>query len=171
MRKAAAEVRRLMVEDAPDEEIARAQKRLNEIYDQFVERHGYLHEPRNMRRLFKDPEMPTLLALEEVHAEGRRCTRQVREVADVYGPAPSSRRRPSIGSRRRPMRWPSPLRQKGRLDVDYVSKLYGKSVEDVLHELGERAWATPDGGFELGEIYLSGDVAYETARRRGGGRG
>ena len=66
------------------------------------------------------------------------------------------------------------LGMRGKIDLDWMTQVTGKSEEAVLDELGERAFINPNNGaLEIGAHYLSGDVKtkLEDARRADGGSG
>jgi len=46
----------------------------------------------------------------------------------------------------------------GRIDLDYISKIYRKDEKEVIKELGDRIYKNPTGDWELAEKYLSGNV-------------
>ena len=46
----------------------------------------------------------------------------------------------------------------GKVDVKLISQLTGKSESDVLSELADKIILTPDGTYELNEVYLSGNI-------------
>lgn len=46
----------------------------------------------------------------------------------------------------------------GKVDTKYIAQLVGKSESEVLKELDDRIILTPDGDYELNEVYLSGNV-------------
>ena len=50
------------------------------------------------------------------------------------------------------------LNLRGRVDVEYMAEIYGKTAEEIVAELGDRIYHDPDDAFQLAEEYLSGDV-------------
>ena len=46
----------------------------------------------------------------------------------------------------------------GKVDVKLIAQLTGKSEKDVLAELDDKIVLTPDGTYELNEVYLSGNI-------------
>lgn len=61
----------------------------------------------------------------------------------------------------------SSLAEKGGVDLAYMEKLTGLTQDQLLEQLQDRIVETPDGEYQLAELYLSGDVRdkLETARR------
>lgn len=50
------------------------------------------------------------------------------------------------------------LDEVGRLDLEYLGKLLGRSSEDVVAELADRIYQTPAGEWQTADEYLSGNV-------------
>lgn len=50
------------------------------------------------------------------------------------------------------------MAERGFLDGDFVAELTGKPVEDAVAEMGEAVFELPEGGYELKELYLSGNI-------------
>ena len=46
----------------------------------------------------------------------------------------------------------------GHVDLDHISKLYGKPTEEIIKELGDEIYKNPAGGYETADEYLSGNV-------------
>ena len=52
----------------------------------------------------------------------------------------------------------------GYLDMDYIVKIYGKSEEAIVKEMGDGIFKNPIGGWETDDEYLSGNVKKKLAR-------
>lgn len=50
------------------------------------------------------------------------------------------------------------LDEVGRLDLDYIGKQLGRSRDEVIEDLGESIYETPDGTWQTEDEYLSGNV-------------
>jgi N12 class adenine-specific DNA methylase len=46
----------------------------------------------------------------------------------------------------------------GRLNLDYIAELSGKTAQEVIDELGDRIFKTPSGEWQTDDEYLSGNV-------------
>ena len=58
-----------MVQNLPDTTVQKLQKELNELYDKFVKKYGYLNSRTNKALFSEDPESPLLLSLEIIDEE------------------------------------------------------------------------------------------------------
>ncbi|MDN8588111.1 N-6 DNA methylase [Paenibacillus sp. 11B] len=140
-------------------ELQQGQQRLNEVYDQFVNRHGPINDRANTAAFSDDDQLPLLRSIEDMTPEKKWVKAQVFT-------------KPTIRPNRMPAHADSALQalqiclnQKLKVDLPYMSRLYGKSTEEILDELGDRLFLNPqkyvgnqNEGWELDEEYLSGNV-------------
>lgn len=64
------------------------------------------------------------------------------------------------------------LDQKGRVDLGHIAHLTGKSLEEILDELGDLLYQDPDTqAWETADVYLSGNVRAKLARAEQAGAG
>ncbi|OME44138.1 N-6 DNA methylase [Paenibacillus odorifer] len=140
-------------------ELQQGQQRLNEVYDQFVNRYGPINDRANTAAFSDDDQLPLLRSIEDMTPEKNWVKAQVFT-------------KPTIRPNRMPVHADSALQalqiclnQKLKVDLSYMSRLYGKSTEEILDELGDRLFLNPqkyvgnqDEGWELDEEYLSGNV-------------
>lgn len=174
VRDAFARLRRAQIDErATDEKIANLRKLLNERYDAFTRKHGPINADVN-RRLFRDdPTWPQISALEEGFDKGISAA-----VAKTTGEAarPASARKAPIFSKRtqQPYRRPTSassakdalatvLADLGRVDLDAMSRLYRKTPQQIIDELGPLLYRTPSGAYETADQYLSGNVKAKLA--------
>jgi hypothetical protein len=75
VRDAVRAVFRTQLDDAPEEHIAGARERLNDIYDSFVSRYGPLSSRENVKAFAGDPDQPLLLSLEVYDPESKRAAK------------------------------------------------------------------------------------------------
>ena len=141
--------------------LATAQKKLNRLYDEFtsLKGMGWLHSQGNSNVFGNDPDYPTLLALEVWDPDEPELTRKAdiftrRTIQHVQTVDHVSSAAEALVQ--------SNLEQ-GGIDLDYMSQIYGKTVDEILVELqaGEhplvfhdpvtQQWVTED-------EYLSGNV-------------
>lgn len=149
-------------------EIEVHRRELNRVYDEFRSRHGFLNDPVNRRIFIDDTESPLVQALEfdyekaitpayaEEHGLEPRAARAVK--ADIFS--------------RRVLFPPGELEvvetakdalvhslnQRGRVDLDYMRRAYGRSDAEILTELGDLIFVDPQIGPVTADEYLSGDV-------------
>jgi len=152
--------RKLAAAEISGQESAGPRVELNRAYDAFVEKHGFLHSPKNMKLFAQDPDGPTLLAMEKWDAAAKSATK-----ADLFS--------------KETIRWIPPvekaetvqdglgvsLHERGGVDVEHIAKLTGKSAQHVGAHLTEHglAYEDPGEGWKPADQYLSGNVRRKLA--------
>ena len=133
LKEAARAVVQVQWESDDDQALQKAQAKLNRLYDEFttIKGMGWLHSQGNSNVFDQDPDYPLLLALEVWDADypeltrkadilSRRTIQHVQSVDKVESAAEALVQ--------------SNLEQ-GRIDLAYMSQLYGKPVDNILIEL------------------------------------
>lgn len=156
--------------DSSDDQVAEARVKLNGSYDAYVKKFG----PFNARRsqfLDDDVDFPLALALEDgetrlVETKNKSGAARVQRVTDWKKAKIFFER--TIFPRVPPAKVDTiddglqvSLNFRGRVDVDYIAELSGKSVDDVKERLSAtgQAFENPETGqFEAAWKYLSGFV-------------
>ena len=146
----------VQVANAADAVIAQALATLNATYAAFVLQHGYVHDRANRRAFKMDPDLPLLLSLEIYDADTERATK-----ADMFGGR-------TIFGHVTPTSAESPqaalivsLRERGKVDLGYMSKLRGDSEAVLLNALvaDNLIYENPlTGQWQMADAYLSGNV-------------
>ena len=174
VRDAFARLRRAQIDEkATDQQIENLRNRLNTLYDGFVKKHGPINADANKRLFRDDPTWPQISALEQGFDKGISAT-----VAKATGEKakPASAEKAAIFSKRtqQPYRRPTSassakdalatvLNDLGRVDLDAMSRLYGKPADAIVSELGPLLYKTPSGAYETADAYLSGNVKQKLA--------
>jgi len=141
-------------------ELEAAQKKLNEVYDAFVDKYGYINEKANSLVFNNDDQYPLLRSIEDLNNDKR-----------TYSKAPIFTRA-TIKSYRQPTHAENAkealeisLNMKLKVDLAYMAYLYEKSEDEIIKEIGDRIYLNPQNyygnpheGWETAEEYLSGDV-------------
>lgn len=151
---------------------------LNEAYDRFVEKYGYLNAAANVAAFAKDSDAPLVRSVESEakDGQGRKIKGEYGKTAVFYKATVRPRSVPEqAGSAEEALQ--ISLNMKGRVDIPYMLRLCGGTGqaadrEALLQELGGRIYrnpnkwweAEPDSGWELAEIYLSGHVKDKLAK-------
>lgn len=132
-----------------------ARAKLNQLYDKFVEEHGYLSEKDNRKIMDRDPDVSFLLALEKWNSTEKKATK-----ADIFSKSTVRSFDRAKTAKDVADATAIVLRENGRVDIARMSSLLGKSREDVESELLEKGLAFPnlDGKWEHASLYLSGNV-------------
>ncbi|HIR54529.1 MAG TPA: DEAD/DEAH box helicase family protein, partial [Candidatus Scatomorpha intestinigallinarum] len=144
----------LQTEDASDVEIAAEQQRLNTLYDAYTAKHGLISNREN-KRVFSDDSSYYLLCSLEILDEDGKLERK----ADMFTRRTIQPHRPVEHTETAAEALAVSLNELGRVDMEYMSRLCGKSDAEIAAELsgvifrvpGEERYATAD-------EYLSGNV-------------
>lgn len=132
-----------------------ARAKLNQVYDDFVAKHGFLNAQANKRAFRGDPDGPLLLALENWNNEGKTASKSdmfskdtIRRVAAVTH-ADTTSDALAVS-----------LQEFGRIDLDHMAKLLGKDTEAVKQAMiaDGIAFEEPGAGMKPADEYLSGNV-------------
>lgn len=164
-------------ESTTDAELDELRAELGRAYDAFTKASGLLSRDVNKRAFRSDPDAPLLLSLERDYDRGVS-----REAAKKSGAAarPESARKADLFHKR--VQYPvkpvtqvndaksamlASLNERGRIDMDFMRGVYdGKSADEVMRELGDLAYALPDGTLESSDAYLSGNVKAKLSAAR-----
>ena len=144
----------LQTEDASDAEIAAEQQRLNQLYDAYTAKHGLISNRENKRAFSDDSSYYLLCSLEILDEDGK-----LERKADMFTRRTIQPRRPVEHTETAAEALAVSLNELGRVDMEYMSRLCGKSEAEIAAELsgvifrvpGEKRYATAD-------EYLSGNV-------------
>ncbi|AFY57331.1 DNA methylase [Rivularia sp. PCC 7116] len=139
-----------------DKQLSQAQKRLNHAYDSFIRSYGYLHSVGNRRVFSSDPEYPLLLALENYDPDSKTASK-----TDIFSKRTIREYEPKTSADTALDALIYSLSEKGRIDIDFMTKLLSQPPQDIICELQKdklihfdpklERWVTSD-------EYLSGNV-------------
>lgn len=141
-------------------ELRAAQGELNRLYDAFVKKNGPINDKGNILAFSDDDTFPLLRSIEDYDKK-----------SDAWNKSPVFTRA-TIRPNRLPDRAETALQAlqislnlKQKVDIPFMARLYGRSPEEVIAELGNRIYLNPQKyygnpyeGWELDEEYLSGYV-------------
>ena len=144
----------LQTEDASDAEIAAEQRRLNRLYDAYTVKYGLISNRENKRAFSDDSSYYLLCSLEILDEDGK-----LERKADMFTRRTIQPHRPVEHTETAAEALAVSLNELGRVDMEYMSRLCGKSETEIAAELsgvifrvpGEERYATAD-------EYLSGNV-------------
>lgn len=143
----------------PDQ-LSVAQKELNELYDAFTKKCGFINDKANYSLIDNDDDLPLLRSIEEYNQDEKRYDK-----APIFNEA-------TIRSYQKPEKAETAiealvisLNEKLCVDLRYMSQLYGKEAAEIINELGSKIYLNPmtyNGdlftGWEPADEYLSGNV-------------
>lgn len=124
-------------EDFSDDEVRKAQEKLNEVYDSFSKKHGYVNNLSNTRALKEDSNFPLVSSIEildeeeNFKAKGDIFSKRTITKAKVINHVDTSLESLVLS-----------MSEKGYVDFDYMGSLTGKDRPILIEEL-------------RGEIYLN----------------
>lgn len=169
VRDALIAVRRLqLTEGVSDKALEEARAGLNKAYDAFVKAHGPINGEANKRLMRDDPTWPQLAALEDDFDKG--ITPAVAKTTGEKARPPSAKKAAIFFKRTQsPYKAPekaatakdalvTSLAERGRVDLDYMASLYGKTPEAIANELEGLIFEVVPGDYVTREEYLSGNV-------------
>ncbi|MGP1411428.1 MAG: SNF2-related protein [Peptoanaerobacter stomatis] len=137
---------RLQKEDYPDEEIKTSQEKLNEIYDDFSQKYGFINERKNANLFKEDANYSLISSLEKLDKKGNFIgksdifTKRTIKKAVVVGHTNNSRDALVLS-----------ISQKGCVDFNYMESLTDKSRETIINELKGEIFLNLD-GFDPSDI-------------------
>ena len=133
-------------------------KRLNEQYDRFRNEYGTLSND-NKRLLSADDDFVRITGLEIQKNDSV-------EKSPIFDrPTVSRARRTSAGSSDEALS--IVLNEDGRVDIDRIAQLTGKSKDEALADLAGEVVYTPDGDYVLRAQYVSGNIYEKLAQVEG----
>lgn len=136
--------------DAGTEVVESRRKELNALYDAFVKKYGTLEK--NKKVLSADNDFVKLSGLEVYDTKTKSIIKSEMFTKDTLG-------------KRKPKKADSALDalsisigESGGVNIARISELTGLAASEVVKQLDDRIVFTPDGTYELNEVYLSGNV-------------
>lgn len=151
---------------ATEKQLDSLRKTLNERYDSFVEKYGYLNNQTTARNFIQDPSAGMVMALEKVKFEGTGRSKKLASVEknDIF-----TKRTVEAVSEVTKAESPSDallfsLANRNGVDLDYMAKLLGSTPEKVAASLQGKIFKNPmTGAYETSDEYLSGNVREKLA--------
>ena len=144
----------LQTEDASDAEIAAEQQRLNRLYDAYTAKHGLISSRENKRAFSDDSSYYLLCSLEILDEDGKLELK-----ADMFTRRTIQPHRPVEHTETAAEALAVSLNELGRVDMEYMSRLCGKSETEIAAELSGVIFRVPGTErYVTADEYLSGNV-------------
>ncbi len=135
------------------EKISSLMTKLNNVYDNFVKKYGFLSESANKSLFSEDDTAPLLLALEDKDEKGNVKKADIFSVRTISPYIPVTRTDTAAEA------LAVSVAEKLRVDLDFMSGLCGKSEEEIIKELEGVIFKNPETEeYETADEYLSGNV-------------
>lgn len=130
-------------------------EQLNTLYDEYTAKHGPLHSKTNRQAIKLDSDAPFLLSLEHYNSTTKKALKADIFSLDTIVPDTHADKADSVGEA-----IGITLHESGRVDVDRIAKLTGKSIDEVGDELVSSglAFEDPASGWQSASEYLSGNT-------------
>ena len=161
LRKSLRNILDLQISGCSDEVLATEQVELNQKYDEFVKKYGFLNSSINSKLFKDDGDSSLLFASEFISSDKKTATK-----ADIYFKR-TIRPYTKITSTNDSFEALQISKNElGRVDISYIESLTKKDYDTIIKELGSSIFRDPElvdiddkySGFVTSEEYLSGNV-------------
>lgn len=153
VRDAVREVFKVQLRGGSDEEVKKAQAKLNDAYDRYVVKYGYMNDRENRRAFIEDPDYYMLSAL-EISSSGAEVKK-----ADIFTKRTIEIEKKVTHVDRADEALSIVLNEKGYIDLNRMIQLTGKTVTEIIAELKGLIYKNPQNcEWETADAYLSGNV-------------
>lgn len=143
-----------------DTEIKQAQIELNNLYDEFVKKYGYINTRQNQTAFIEDSSYFLICSLENFDSKGQFIGK-----ADIFAKRTIEPIRIIDKAENSNEALILSIQEKTKVDLDYMSKLLNKPKEEIIEDLKGKIFKVPFSKNENGEYeyqmadeYLSGNV-------------
>ncbi len=151
----------MQTEDYPDSDIQAEQAKLNRAYDSFTKKYGLINSRANISAFSQDSSFSLLSALEVIGDDG-----QLERKADMFFKRTIKPHTPVTSVDTASEALAVSIGEKACIDMEYMSKLSGKSEEELFSELKGVIFLNPlyeygnhpEGKYLMADEYLSGNV-------------
>lgn len=144
----------LQLEDYPNEDIKREQAKLNSLYDKFTKSYGLINSRANEKAFSEDDSYYLLCSLEIVD-ENKNFVRK----ADMFNKRTIKPRTPISKTDNSIDALISSISERATVDLEYMSKLTGKTEEELIKDLEGSIFKDPMlEKYVTADEYLSGNI-------------
>jgi len=164
IKKALRNVFDIQLNNCTDEQLLAAQKQLNDVYDLFVKKYGYINDSANARAFEDDPDYYLLTSLENKVSRDEEENKPVYAKGDIFTKRTIKRNKEVESVHTAEDALMCSMNNRGCVDIEYIKTLYKKSEEEIIEELGNLIYQDPqklnelNRGWVIASEYLSGNV-------------
>ena len=145
----------LQLEDASDTQIEQAQKRLNQLYDTFIQEYDLINSRGNRIAFQKDSSYYLLSSLEDIDDDTGKLLRK----ADIFTKRTIRPPKTITHAETAVEAFGISLGEKACVDLQYMADLTGKSQEKLIEELKGIIYKVPfENRYVSADEYLSGNI-------------
>lgn len=155
LRDTARELLNAQTENRSTTEIKSLRKKLNDLYDAYVDKNGYLNAQKNKKVMGADPDKAFLMALEKYDAKEKTAAKADIFRKNTVAPSVTIERADSAADALGIV-----LNETGRVDIERIAQLTGQRREDAEKSILDAriVFRNADGALEARDAYLSGNV-------------
>ena len=151
----------LQTEDYPEEDIKKAQDKLNSVYDNFTKKYGLINSRANTSAFSDDSSYSLLSALEIINENG-----ELERKADMFTKRTIKPHTPVTEVDTASEALAVSMGEKARIDMEYMSELSGKDEQEIYKDLKGVIFLNPkyeegshlESKYLMADEYLSGNV-------------
>jgi len=149
----------LQSNDYSDDDIRKEQINLNYLYDNFTSEFGLINSRGNTLAFREDSSYYLLCSLENLNDDGT-----LKSKADMFAKRTIRKKQEIISADNANEALLFSLSEKGKVDLDYMSLIYGKSNDDIIRELNGIIYRLP---YMDKEIYVISKRKYKRKAQTG----
>lgn len=140
--------------DYPEDYIVSKCKELNDIYEQFTSKYGLINSKSNRLVFNEDSSFPLLISLEVIDEDGN-----LKRKSDIFFKRTINPYIPITHSETSVEALAVSMNERGKVDIQFMSKLTGFSSNKVISDLKDIVYPVPGKDeYQTADEYLSGNV-------------
>ena len=142
-----------------DAELESMRADLNKTYDDFVKKHGYINEAKNVKMLSLDPEYGIVASIEDYEFDKKTKKVKKADKREIFTKRTVNAVVEVTKADNASDALALSLTNTGAVDVDYIAKLMGKKPAEAIKSLEGLVYKNPlTMAYETADEYLSGNV-------------
>lgn len=164
LRDTGRELLTLQFDNAPAEQIETARAKLNEVYDNFVQKNGPMNNPANKKIIQQDADAPFILALENYDAKAKTAEKAAIFTKNTITPHEIVSHVDTAADG-----IAASINETGGVDIPMIARLMGTDEKAVERQLAAQglAYKQADESWQPAQMYLSGNVRAKLKEARG----
>lgn len=154
----------IQLRDGDDMELKKAQEELNEEYDDFSKKYGYINDSVNARAFDNDPDYYLLTSIENKISKDEEDDKPKYSKGDVFTKRTIRKSKIITKADNAEDALRYSLNNRGCVDFEYMKTLYPKNNDEIIEELDGLIYQDPEktnvfnNGWVITSEYLSGNV-------------
>lgn len=154
----------IQLRDGDDAELKTAQEKLNQEYDDFYKKYGYINDSVNARAFDNDPDYYLLTSIENKISKDEEDDKPKYSKGDVFTKRTIRKSKVITKADNAEDALRYSLNNRGSVDFEYMKTLYPKNENEIIEELDGLIYQDPakindfNNGWVITSEYLSGNV-------------